>query len=441
MRPTGKIFNSSKQGPILPFAASAFYIMPLGLLSLAFIGCSDPPQFRQNAVEIRKQEVMLQLDEGESYPPEQLEDIGTLLTAMFGTPDEPRFPLEYSDDFIDLIPEDEPLVTQERLELAAGPVFSGEDGKGRGLYREHCVHCHGISGDGAGPTAAFLNPYPRDFRLGVFKFKSTEGAEKPTREDLRRTLTQGIPGTSMSSFHLLDEEEMEALIDYVIYLSVRGQAERALLRDIPEFFDPTDDILNPQNEDQDEYIDNLYSGVEIATAGILDAWVRAQDKVTEFDARPESLDYANSERPEMVARGRELFMSASSGNCFSCHGYTALGDGVVDNLDDWTKDWVEGAKVDIDDEESLNEFIELGALTPRPSIPRNLRQGVYRGGSRPTDLFLRIKNGIAGSPMPAAAANMTDEDIWCIVEYVRSLPYEDLSEPAKELKLNSKETF
>ena len=29
------------------------------------------------------------------------------------------------------------------------------------LYREHCAHCHGISGDGVGPTAVFLNPYPR----------------------------------------------------------------------------------------------------------------------------------------------------------------------------------------------------------------------------------------------------------------------------------------
>ena len=89
------------------------------------------------------------------------------MTAAFGTPDEPDFPGLVEDD-----PEVN-LVTREHLVSAAGPVASLEDGEAQGLYREHCVHCHGISGDGSGPTSAFLNPYPRDFRLGKFKYKST----------------------------------------------------------------------------------------------------------------------------------------------------------------------------------------------------------------------------------------------------------------------------
>ena len=55
--------------------------------------------------------------------------------------------------------------------MAAGPVKSGRHGEPAGLYLEHCVQCHGISGDGRGPTAAFLNPYPRDFRLGKFQIQ------------------------------------------------------------------------------------------------------------------------------------------------------------------------------------------------------------------------------------------------------------------------------
>ena len=44
---------------------------------------------------------------------------------------------------------------------------------GYALYRLHCLHCHGVSGAGDGPTAPFLYPRPRDYRKGLFKFTST----------------------------------------------------------------------------------------------------------------------------------------------------------------------------------------------------------------------------------------------------------------------------
>ena len=91
------------------------------------------------------------------------------------------------------------------LVMAAGPVtstrLSGDvddatstRNEGRGLYRQHCVHCHGINGDGKGPTAAFLKPYPRDFTMGKFKFNSTRVGAPSTHDDLRRVLMNGING-------------------------------------------------------------------------------------------------------------------------------------------------------------------------------------------------------------------------------------------------------
>ncbi len=47
---------------------------------------------------------------------------------------------------------------------------------GYALYRRHCLHCHGVSGAGDGPTAPFLYPRPRDYRKGLFKFTSTPSA-------------------------------------------------------------------------------------------------------------------------------------------------------------------------------------------------------------------------------------------------------------------------
>ncbi len=67
-------------------------------------------------------------------------------------------------------------------------------------------------------------------------------------------------------------------------------------------------------------------------------------------------------------------------------------------------------------------------LPPRNAIPRNLREGTYRGGRRPIDIFWRIYAGIPGMPMPGTApaaeganGTLTQEEIWQIVDYVHSL--------------------
>ena len=54
--------------------------------------------------------------------------------------------------------------------------------------------CHGVTGDGQGPAAQYLNPPPRDYRLGQFKFTSTPRGSKPRREDLARIIRRGAKG-------------------------------------------------------------------------------------------------------------------------------------------------------------------------------------------------------------------------------------------------------
>jgi mono/diheme cytochrome c family protein len=161
--------------------------------------------------------------------PQRQRDVANVLTALFGTPD-----LDLPDD------QHKALgniwrtmgLDAKKIRLAAGPTYSDAQGYAAGLYRRHCVHCHGVTGDGAGPTAMFLNPYPRDFRHGAFKFKSTRLGDKPTDDDLRRTLQQGIPGTAMPSFKLLATTEIDALVEYVKYLAIRGETEKSLLTEV-----------------------------------------------------------------------------------------------------------------------------------------------------------------------------------------------------------------
>jgi hypothetical protein len=61
--------------------------------------------------------------------------------------------------------------------------------------------------------------------------------------------------------------------------------------------------------------------------------------------------------------------------------------------------------------------------------PRDLRDGLLRGGARPIDVYRRIYAGIPGGPMPALGEAkdkegrplLTTDELWCLVHYVRSL--------------------
>lgn len=80
--------------------------------------------------------------------------------------------------------------------------------KGKTSYTRNCQACHGEKGDGQGPTGAFLNPKPRNFATEPLKQGS-----KP--EEIFRTISTGVPGSSMVSFGTLPEEERWALTYYV----------------------------------------------------------------------------------------------------------------------------------------------------------------------------------------------------------------------------------
>jgi len=67
---------------------------------------------------------------------------------------------------------------------------------GTEIYQFRCAVCHGKKGAGDGPAADFLYPRPRDFTLGMFKYKTSPG-ELPARDqDLIKTIRHGLNGTA-----------------------------------------------------------------------------------------------------------------------------------------------------------------------------------------------------------------------------------------------------
>lgn len=418
-------------------------------LLVFFAGCDIPiASFESNMLYVRRME----LSEGadlEGVEP----DVQAALVEMFGTPDDPQWPEFLSEDG-----DYAGLVDIARLKRAAGPVRSDEGDLHYGLFREHCVHCHGVTGNGLGPTSEFLNPYPRDFRAGIYKFKSTKVGARPTRADLKRVLHEGVMGTSMPSFRLLKPEDVETLIDYVIYLSVRGQVERELVNEAAFELDfaSGDRLFQPELAESDaELYEEQLEIVQNYVVDVADGWIEAAGNAPEIDGPQEGFPLfgrdgagdadAQVALMESVARGRQIY-SGKIANCVSCHGPTGMGDGQVTDYDSWTKEWTTTVAIDPKDDEAVEPMLELGAHEPRNILPRNLRSGTYRGGSRPIDVYLRIVNGIEGSPMPAAAMQpsnpqgLTEEQVWDLVNFVMSLPYEHLEGAALDAPPFQRET-
>jgi mono/diheme cytochrome c family protein len=87
--------------------------------------------------------------------------------------------------------------------------------KAKASFTKNCAACHGEKGDASGQMAAVLVPKPRNFQTEPFK-----KGNKP--DEIFKTLSTGIPGSTMVAFSQLPEEERWALSYYVLELQKPG---------------------------------------------------------------------------------------------------------------------------------------------------------------------------------------------------------------------------
>jgi mono/diheme cytochrome c family protein len=226
---------------------------------------------------------------------------------------------------------------------------------GKQVYQRRCVFCHGDEGAGDGPVADYLDPRPRDFTLGIFKFRSTKTGGLPTDEDLFRTITEGVLGTAMPKWGvgdgILSEEERWQVLHYIKSFSMG-------IFDDPEF--------DPESSE----------------------W-----KVSVGDEPPATA--------ESIAAGDEIFHDIGRGACVKCHGVEGRGDGA-------------------DSEKGLVDDWGFGI------VPRNLTEGWrFKRGTAARDIYLTLRGGLMGTPMPSVADTISEEETWQLAHYVTSLVEED----------------
>ena len=331
-------------------------------------GCSRLPD---SAYTLRTEAEKIEL------PAKHAAQIAEYLAAFHGTPANPRMALPTADADLEVVKTggiaalprtDKP--GYDRLHLQHG----------RAVYAAQCAGCHGTTGDGKGPAGAYLNPPPRDYRNGIFKFTSTPRGSKPRRDDLRRILKYGAKGTSMPAFRFLSDEDAEAVLDYVQVLAARGQLEIDLIREATDELDEGDDF---DPETVAEYVQ-----------GISDSWDRAEGELI----RPLTVDPPRT--ADTIHQGAVAFAEFS---CVKCHGPNARGSKSADVGQD---------------------------IWGRTAYPANLAMGMLHGGRRPVDIYRRIYSGINGTPMPSSkdpntAIGETPEQrsdrIWHLVHFITAV--------------------
>ena len=290
-----------------------------------------------------------------------------------------------------------------------------------GSIANHCLHCHGVSGAGDGPTSTFLFPRPRDYRKGLFKFTSTRSGAKPTREDLRKTIRNGLHGTSMPAFEaLMSPAEIEQVIDYI---------------DLPEHAGR--DRAGPDRRGRD-------GRRERPPTRCPTTWSAKSPRASSTSGRRPSR-WSSTRRcrespptRESVLRGRELFLGLNqTGNkvdCTSCHGPQAVGDGPSFVKQDVFNDVVFGGDPS-EQEARLQQYEKKVPGTAElwkqslddwgdPLRPNNLNQGRVQGGPAADRPLLADRQGDQRRQDAGDNETIEPERIWDLVNFVLALPYE-----------------
>ena len=248
---------------------------------------------------------------------------------------------------------------------------------GEALYRMRCAVCHGEQGLGDGVAADRMYPRPRDFSLGLFKYKTTPGALPPSDEDLFNTIKHGLTGTSMPAWKsLLSDEQIRSLIPVIKRFDVASTW-------------PPEDADDEDFDDDGRYLKDDFISI----------------------TEREPVEGREAYTPESIARGKEVFLKA----CKECHGPEGRGNIISGKRleDDWghriwprdlTKPWT---------------YRVSEVADPDPARARD--KTIER-------IYQRLSIGITGTPMPAHRAveegnkdPVSLADRWHVANYVYSL--------------------
>ena len=259
--------------------------------------------------------------------------------------------------------------------LGGKTISASSLSNGRQMYVRQCYACHGLEGDGRGPSSPGLRPAPRDLRLAKYKFVRMVDGDLPTDKMLYDVIRGGLHGTAMLPWDIQDD----ALYDIINYIKTFSPDDEG-------WRDPENEIAKPISLSEDPW---------------------------------------TGKAEEAVAYGKNIYHGLA--NCQSCHPAYA------------TKAYIHEAFVSADKKPELRddpyhsakqvtEYEVLGVeqtnmppdytLNPTRSIRADPGEANW---DRKNSLYRIIGAGVNGTAMAAWQGTLDEKDLWAVAYYVDSL--------------------
>ena len=222
--------------------------------------------------------------------------------------------------------------------------------------------CHGVNGDGKGVAAKGMKTPPRDFTLGIYKFGQVISGELPHDQDFYEILDKGLHGTAMLPWDLSPEQK-DAVVQYIKTFA-------------PKVWEGGDKKLG--------------------------------ERVT-----PTKDPFGEAHKSAAIQKGKEVYHI--SANCQSCHrAYVTLQE-----FSEMSKrlNGESVSELDEDFYKTKPQESEYGVMT----IPPDFTWHTVRTAESVEELYVRIASGVGGTAMPSWRETITDEEIWAVSYYIKSL--------------------
>ena len=263
------------------------------------------------------------------------------------------------------------LIGCTKKEFVEGKYFAGGKyvtaetlNKGKLIYTEYCMACHGVKGEGNGVAAKGMQVPPRNLTQGIYKFGKVTSGDLPHDKHFRDILVNGLNGTAMLPWDL-QEGQINAVIQYI------------------KTFAP-------------------------------EAWEGKDKELGEHISATKD-PFGLAHKQAAIKKGKYVYHMVA--NCQSCHRAFA----TKKEMSDWSVAAGEGplSADDFDDDfyKTKLQETEYGYQ----NIPPDVTWNNVRSARTVEELYVRLAAGVGGTSMPAWRDTITDEEIWAVAYYVKSL--------------------
>lgn len=242
---------------------------------------------------------------------------------------------------------------------------------GRQVYIDYCMACHGMTGEGNGPAAKGSVPPPRNFVQGIYKFGLSKDGGLPTDSDFARIIKHGLKGTGMLAWDI-SPQQIYAVTQYI----------KTFAPQVWEKGDPS-----------------------------------AVGKTVELSKDPWGIARATS----AMERGKEVYHVVAS--CQSCHmAYVSPKEFSEMNkkINGQTVTSFDPSNYELKQQDS-EYFLHENKNQTVKNLPPDFTWHDIRSASTVDEIALRLCAGVYGTGMPGWCGTVSDDDLWALSYYVKSL--------------------